>query len=181
MERRNKQCAEATLATRRRGEMKERGLILGGHKKGRPTKYDPKYCEEIVNYFDKPRSKIIKRTKSFKDGRVFEEEYEVANPLPLFGMFAHKIGVNKDTIVEWAKVHPDFSVAYTRAKDIQKAFLIENGLKGLYDSKFAIFVAKNVTDMRDTQTHDVGEDSAKQVLDYLAGRSLGLPRDRKKE
>ena len=71
--------------------------------------------------------------------------------------FAHKIGVCHDTLLEWCKRHPEFSEAYTCAKELQKQHLIECGLLGLFNSKFAIFTAKNITDMRDKQEieHDI--------------------------
>ena len=65
------------------------------------------------------------------------------------------IGVHRDTLQEWAKQHPDFSVAYERAKDFQENFLITNGLKGMGSTLFGIFVAKNVLGWRDKQP---GED-----------------------
>lgn len=47
----------------------------------------------------------------------------------------------------------EFSKAYKEAKEIQKEFLIQNGLVGASPSAAYIFTAKNVTDMRDVQDH----------------------------
>ena len=51
---------------------------------GRPSKYDPKYCEEVI--------------------KVMGEGLSLT-------AFAGRIGVDRDTINEWRSVHPEFSVA----------------------------------------------------------------------
>lgn len=124
---------------------------------GRPTKYKPEYCEAIINFFsiEPSRKEVTAEIKGYgKTGNQnFEKtEYKIiANRLPTFEKFAREIGVNGDTIVEWAKVHPEFSAAYNTAKELQKEFLVDNGLAGLYPPASFIFTAKNITDMRDKQ------------------------------
>src|SRR6185312_5056890 len=56
---------------------------------GRPAKYSPAYCEEVITFCDQGYSLTA---------------------------FAGEIGVDRDTISEWCKVHPAFSVAVNRAK-----------------------------------------------------------------
>lgn len=56
---------------------------------GRPSKYDPAYCEQVI--------------KAGEDG------YSLT-------AFAGMIGVCRDTLVEWASVHPEFSVAVRKHK-----------------------------------------------------------------
>ena len=138
--------------------------------RGRPTKYKPEYCEEIEKffnvepYYDKPIEHYG------KDGEVKWEDFKrVANKLPTFKGFAQHIGVNTDTIVEWEKKYKDFSVAYTRAKEHQKYFLIENGLNGCYNPAFAIFVCKNITDMKDKQEVDHSGEFILKIEDYKRG------------
>ncbi|HSY52441.1 MAG TPA: hypothetical protein VLC46_26810 [Thermoanaerobaculia bacterium] len=127
------------------------------HPGGRPTKYDPKYCAEIVAFFEIEayRKEVSEKSKEFfADGKVKKtaEKYRfVPNQLPTFARFAKKIGVNGDTVVEWAKKFPEFSAAYNEAKESQKQFLITLGLAGASPPASFIFVAKNVTDMRDKQ------------------------------
>lgn len=62
---------------------------LPKHPGGRPTKYRPEYCEELVAFC--------------------REGYSITG-------FAGEIGVGRETISEWARVHPEFSVAVSRAK-----------------------------------------------------------------
>ena len=61
----------------------------GKHPGGRPSKYDPRYCEMVIEDMSKGYSLTA---------------------------FAGLIGVNRDTIHEWTKEHPEFSEAVTRAK-----------------------------------------------------------------
>lgn len=56
---------------------------------GAPSKYQPAYCNEVVTFC--------------------EQGYSLT-------AFAGEIGVDRDSISEWAKVHPEFSVAVNRAK-----------------------------------------------------------------
>lgn len=114
---------------------------------GRPTKYNDKYCQEIIEFFDKEPFKVM----TSDNGKV----ELMPCSLPTFERFAFKIGVHRDTLHEWLKKHPEFSDAYKKAKDLQKDILIQNGLVGAYDKTFAIFVAKNVTDMSDKVETDI--------------------------
>lgn len=78
---------------------------------------------------------------------------QVANDFPSLAGFAILIGFHRDTIHEWSKVHPEFSDAYKMAKDYQENYILINGTKGLINSSFSIFTAKNILNWRDK--HDV--------------------------
>jgi hypothetical protein len=67
------------------------------HPGGRPSKYDPKYCEEMITLCSQGHS--------------------------ITG-FAGSIGVCRDTLTEWGNVHPEFSLAIKRAK-AAAAFAVE--------------------------------------------------------
>lgn len=56
---------------------------------GRPTKYDPSFCDQIVDFCAQGYSLTA---------------------------FAGSLGVARSTIQEWAKEHPEFSVACNAAK-----------------------------------------------------------------
>lgn len=153
-----------------------------GNKGGRPTLYDPKYCQEIIKFFDvKPYYKeTVAHSQAYgKTGKVSFEKKEwknVPNELPSLYKFANKIGVDQTTLNEWAKRHQEFSLAFTRAKEMYKNFLMENGLLGLYDSRFAIFVAKNTTDMRDkVETELTIKEMPKPLLDNLRNKKNAIP------
>lgn len=141
---------------------------------GRPTDYKPEYCEQIVTFFDvEPYEKVVmeeqERENTQKGTKSKTVKYKmIANKLPTFVRFARHIGVSTKTVWQWANdraseeidaplKHPEFSKAYVEAKELQKDFLIQNGLQGTTPSGAFIFVAKNLTDMVDRQLveHDV--------------------------
>lgn len=120
---------------------------------GRPTSYDPKYCEDIITFFNRPAFVETTDVYTYKDGTTKETMRRLPNVLPTLERFAADLGVARSSLYEWAKVHKEFAEAISVAKEMQKDMIMTNGMLGLYNSPFAIFVAKNVTDMRDS--HDV--------------------------
>src|SRR3990167_11479947 len=119
--------------------------------RGRPTKYREKYCEEIIEFFSIPKTKqVIKAHITGKNGYEKDEYTEVANEMPFFSKFARKINVQTHAMEDWSKIYPNFSRAYNTAKEMQKEFLVDNGLRGMYPPASFIFTAKNITDMKDT-------------------------------
>ena len=120
-------------------------------KVGRPTKYKPEYCQEIIKFFDRELvHHVAKEVIHPKDGVISIME-ERATDLPLFEAFAHSIDVHVDTLHEWKKVYPEFSESYKRAKQLQKEHLVTNAMQGRYSNSFAIFTAKNILGWRDKQ------------------------------
>jgi len=115
------------------------------------SKYKSEYCQDIIKFFSRKHIKTVNKKP-------------VANNLPFFSDYAHKIHINTDTLHEWKKVHPAFSEAYKKCKELQKTMLINLSLKGLYNAPFAIFTAKNITTMRDQKDIKL---SGKVKLDAL--------------
>lgn len=128
-----------------------------GNKGGRPTDYRPEYCEALIKWFEIEPNREVE-IPHYKDGEITWNDYKIiANKLPKFHEFAKSIGIVHSTLLEWCDKNIEFSKAYTRAKELQKYFLIENGLNGCYNPTFAIFVSKNITDMKDkTETQISG-------------------------
>lgn len=130
---------------------------------GRPTKYTPQICEDLVNFFDGDPYEDREIPHMGKTGEFKWMDYKrMANKLPTVRSFCKKYKIHYDTFYEWVKVHPQFSDAFTRAQELRKWFLIENGLNGTYNPLFAKFTAINITDMRDKQ--DVGIDGKLEVI-----------------
>lgn len=85
---------------------------------GRPTDYRPEYCSEVVGWG--------KRGKSIT-------------------WMAAELGVCKDTVYEWIKVHPAFSDAIKRAKVYCQRWWEDAGQVGMTSDKFNSAVwAKNM-------------------------------------
>lgn len=101
-------------------------------KRGRPTKYIP---EIIYPKIDEYLSTC---------GRENTE-------LPTVEGLANYLNVNKDTIMEWAKVYPDFSVYLKKLSDKQKNQLINDGMYGgkEVNSSMAIFLLKAIHGLKD--------------------------------
>ncbi len=101
---------------------------------GRPSKYDPDYCRQIVEHMS--------------DGASITS-------------FAAEIDVARSTITEWEKVHPEFSLAVQKAKAKCAAWWERLGREGASGSKevnptLVIFGLKNMSadDWRDKQEID---------------------------
>ena len=104
--------------------------------RGAPTKYDPKYCQEIIEYFDV---------------RHYDKAEKEPADFPQFTAFAKKIGVTRSTLFKWTNDYPEFSDAYKCAKELQEELLVNNSLKNRYNPYFAQFVLKNGHGWRDKQ------------------------------
>lgn len=100
---------------------------------GRPTKYDPEYCQEAIDYM--------------------AEGYSVT-------AFAGHIGVARSTVFKWAEEHPEFSDALKTAQAMA-AMWWEDTLRtvartGEGNASAAIFGVKNrsTEDWKDKQEID---------------------------
>lgn len=135
----------------------------------RPSKYDPKYCDDIIEYFERCQAEILVDIKFFQPNKnvtvetilnPLAKENDVDNTLqawavkaidqklvmqrfPTYVRYARSIGVSKSTLFEWANGHKEFSDAMGVCKDISEAILLENWLQGTYNSTFAQFLLKN--------------------------------------
>lgn len=157
----------------------------------RPTKYDPKYCDDIVAYFERCQAEILIDIKFFQPNKNVSVE-TILNPLakendvdntlqawavkaidqklvmqrfPTYVRYARNIGVSKSTLFEWAEHHKEFSDAIGICKDIWEAILLENWLQGTYNSPFVQFLLKNNYGYKDKiETEHSGEVKQTQTL-----------------
>lgn len=119
---------------------------------GRPTKYKPEYCQMMLDFFD---IEVMKRVEIEVKPNIKDVRY-VPNTFPTITRFASKIGVTRDTLYEWASkkdekgnlVNAEFSDTLTRCQDLQETLMVEGGLSGAYDSKVLIFLAPNLTRLK---------------------------------
>ena len=77
---------------------------------GRPTKYRPEMCDELDKYLETTGKEQMS--------------------LPTVQGFSLWLGVNADTLNEWRKIHPKFSVTLGRLKELQAQQLIDDGIYG---------------------------------------------------
>lgn len=78
------------------------------HPGGRPTKYEERFCEMLIDHM--------------KQGLSFEA-------------FGGAIGVSKDTLYRWLKRHVEFSDAKKIATQYSQLFWEQQALNGLFDQK----------------------------------------------
>jgi DNA-binding XRE family transcriptional regulator len=105
---------------------------------GRPTKYKKEFCKQIVDFFDKDLYIIEKDKEGFVTSKRIVE-------FPTLEKFAHTIGVCRDTLHRWStdKEHPEFSDAYKKAVSLQEDLFTRGCMEGVWNTTFAIFLAKN--------------------------------------
>jgi len=76
---------------------------------GRPSAYDASYCDQIEEWGDQGKSVV---------------------------WMASQLRVTRDTLYEWAKVHPEFSDAFTQARLNCQAWWEDQGQTGMVTPGF---------------------------------------------
>lgn len=100
---------------------------------GRPTKYKEEYCDMLIRHMESGLS---------------------------FDSFAAVIKVNRDSLYEWVKVHPEFSDAQKEAYSQNLLFWEKIGISGMvgripdFNATVWIFNMKNRHGWRDKQDVD---------------------------
>lgn len=125
-------------------------------KRGRPSNFKPEHCKALIDFFGIEPYENIKIPHYNPDGSLkWEDIKRLPAKFPSLVNFAKSISVSIRTVYDWIdKDHSSFKKEFSHtftyiAKRLQKDFIIQNGLQGLYNPVFAKFVAVNVTDMRD--------------------------------
>lgn len=116
------------------------------HPGGRPSKYKPEFIPQMIDFFSIEPSRM-------EEGHM-GAMVERPNRLPTFERFASNIDVTVDTLLNWNKSFPEFLGAYKKCKQMQKDFMVQNGMSGLFNAAFTKFVAINITDMVDKSEVD---------------------------
>lgn len=122
---------------------------------GRPTSYRPEYCEQVIE--------LGKRGKSITQ-------------------IACTLQVDKTTVYEWVKVHPEFSHALSRARQEAQGWYEDIGQTGIFAEGFnASTWAKQVScrfpdDYRDTSNVNQNVNVLSETLALIDGQTAGLPK-----
>lgn len=119
---------------------------------GRPSKYDPRYIVEVDKY-------LSTTGKNFKH-------------LPKIQSFAIWLDVNKDTLYEWAKIHPEFSDALEKIMEHQAEQLIDDGVYGGKEVNATIvkLLLQNNHGMKERNDHTTNDKDLPQPI--MGGRAL---------
>jgi hypothetical protein len=125
---------------------------------GRPSKYDPAFCESVIECLGEGHSVTA---------------------------FAGRIGVNRSSVFEWAKNHPEFSnalkIGQAKAVEFWEKILAKVAKDGGGNATAVIFALKNRAsdDWADKiQTELTGKDGGavqiEQVTDSEAARAMAF-------
>ena len=114
------------------------------------SKYRDSYVDEMYKYFNREPVTVDEVTEYNDAGQVIGRE-KIITPVdyPTFEGFAAKIGVDRDTLLNWCVDHPRFRHCYAWAREKQRDILIVNGMAGRYSANFAKFIAINCHGMQD--------------------------------
>lgn len=125
-------------------------------KRGRPTKYRPIFCDMIVSYFEDANPVVaIVDDPGGKGGSQTKLE---TLRVPTMNGFAARIGINQDTLYEWASKHTAFSEALARAQALQMAMIEELGLAGRLGKGLAELYFINHLGYKDSRHLDLTTD-----------------------
>ena len=138
------------------------------------SKYEPKYCKEMIDYFDIDPYKIV-ATSDYTNPKTKKIEIrykKLPNDLPFIRDFAKKIGVTAMTLRTWIDIHPDFLASYRECQIIQAKILNTNTLLGLYNPGYAQFLAKNILNYRDKSKEEALSDKEQWEALLVKAREL---------
>lgn len=115
---------------------------------GRPTKYNEKMLQKAKAYY-----------LSFIEAEPFlDEDQKIKNPRynypPYIEELSLELDVDDDTIVEWSKIHKDFSATIKKIKKLQKLRLYDKSMQKS-STTGAIFQLKVNHGMIETSKTDI--------------------------
>ena len=156
-------------------------------KRGRPSKFEPRFADEILAYFDKePFTEV-----DVPQPTGLVKRQRMATMPPMLADFAKLIGVSLDSVNRWATEvtaetgglkHPDFADAYARARELQESLIVRGGLLGIYDPRVVQTALKNLHGWQDQPARKVAvAQVSKDELDRRFGDRMLASRKRMQE
>jgi hypothetical protein len=119
----------------------------------RPTEYKKSYIAKANEYLAASEDEYTEFHKIRSNSDKSADGYDrlVRVNLPTIEGFALYIKHDTDTLLEWGKIYPEFSVALRKIKSIQKQRLISSGLSGDYSPVIAKLILSSNHGMRERQ------------------------------
>ena len=114
------------------------------HPVGRPSEYDPSYCDKVDEYLENASRENMH--------------------LPKVESFAIYLGVTKKTLYNWSKEHEEFLHALDKIMTIQAERLIDDGIYGGKE------VNATIVKLLLMNNHDMRE---KNDTDIVTGKQIG--------
>lgn len=99
-------------------------------KRGRPTKYDPAFCDLVVEMGEKGKSKT---------------------------QIASGLGVLTETMTEWAKRYPEFSAALKEAEQLSQTWWENQGQLGMFLGAKGFNATAFIFQMKNRFRHDYSD------------------------
>jgi hypothetical protein len=130
--------ASTILSPARLATLKASGKRLGDSN----SKYDPKYDREIIAHFESYIDAIKNKDATELRKKVLD--------FPMFSDFAAKIGISDEDLELWKKKYPSFLLAYSRALQLYRKYIVMTGSSAVSNPIFTMFVSKNVAGFRDS-------------------------------
>jgi len=121
---------------------------------GRPSKYDPKFIDEVDNYLAEcvdEDKKILKQSNSEKGYEMYDTKLKVN--LPTIEGFARYIDIAKKTLYNWRDEHEGFLHALEKIEVEQHKRLLNSGLSGEYNSTIAKLILSSNHGMTERTDH----------------------------
>jgi hypothetical protein len=109
---------------------------------GRPLEYKEQYVAMADTYLAAQQDEV-------------SENGKLKVNLPTIEGFALFLGVNKTSLYEWEKLHPEFSNALNKIRTEQQQRLLNSGLSGDYNSTIAKLVLSANHGMREKTETDI--------------------------
>lgn len=145
---------------------------------GRPTIYKPEYCQALLDYMTQEPFEDHAVIHTNTKGETWTELKRVPAKIRFLEDFAYEIvHTTPQTLIEWAQKFPRFGEAYSRARHMQKAHLLQCGFAGVSDSQMTKFAAVNLTDCRDKADIEHSGTVNVKAVDYANAESAGFNPD----
>jgi hypothetical protein len=126
---------------------------------GRPTEYTDELPGRVQEYIDSCQDET-KQVVVGESEKFTSYKEKVIVKLPSIEGLAAFLGISKDTVYQWEKIHPAFSDVLHTLRTQQAERLINNGLSGDYNPVIAKLLLTKHGYAEKTESEVYGKDGA---------------------